>query len=304
MADFFVGVHIPGSTPPPQVALKLRMPKQEVKAEQPHVEPSTGHKVAAALPVQPVVDTVITASPVDPATADTQVDADTQQANLTASADAEMPPAVETPAHEQGDVDMGPPAVETAPTQTEMSVDQSDVDMPLACAEMPPPSTTPVKPKPSDAVDSTQQEQTPVDPPKPSDAVDSTQEQAPVDPPKLCDAVGSTQVQAPVDPPKPSDASTQGQAPVDPPKPSDASTQGQAPVDPPKPSDASTQGQAPVDPPKPSDASTLCKQSARPTQTPDKAGVVARTTPQSTPIRSPALKKLRPHGHSPKALFN
>ncbi|CAE7659480.1 unnamed protein product, partial [Symbiodinium necroappetens] len=227
------------STPPPQTVLKLRMPKQEVKAEQPHVAPATGHKVAAALPVQPVVDTVITASPVDPATADTQVDADMQQANLTACADAEMPPAVETPAHEQGDVDMGPPAAETAPTQTEMPLDQHcDVDMPPVCTEMPPPSTTPVKPKPSGAIDSTQQEQTPLDPPEPSDAVDSTQLQTPVDPPKPSDAVDSTQEQAPVDPPKLCDAvdSTQEQAPVDPPELCDAvgSTQMQAPVDPPK----------------------------------------------------------------------
>ncbi|CAE7338863.1 unnamed protein product [Symbiodinium sp. CCMP2592] len=213
------GVPVSGSTPPPQVALKLRMPKQEVKAEQPHVEPATGHNITTALPVQPAVDTIITASPVDPATADTQVDADMKQASLTDSADAEMPPAVETPAHEQGDVDMGPPAVETAPTQTEMPLDQGDADMPQACAgEMPPPSTTPVKPKPSGT------EQTPVDPPKPADA--------PVVAPKPSD----TQVPAPIDPPKPSD--TQVQAPVDPPKPSDAvdSTQVQAPVDPPKPS--------------------------------------------------------------------
>ncbi|CAE7244961.1 unnamed protein product [Symbiodinium microadriaticum] len=211
------GVNVPvsGSTPPPQVVLKLRMPKQEVKAEQPHVAPATGHKVAAALPVQPVVDTVITASPVDPAIADTQVDADMQQANLTACADPEMPPAVETPAHEQGDVDMGPPAAETAPTQTEMPVDQQgDVDMPPACTAMPPPSTTPVKPKPSGAIDSTLQEQTPLDPPEPSDAVDSTQLQTPGDPPKPSDAVDSTQEQAPVDPPKLCDAvdSTQEQA--------------------------------------------------------------------------------------------
>ena len=281
------------------------MPKQEVKAEQPHVAPATGHKVAAALPVQPVVDTVITASPVDPAIADTQVDADMQQANLTACADPEMPPAVETPAHEQGDVDMGPPAAETAPTQTEMPVDQQgDVDMPPACTAMPPPSTTPVKPKPSGAIDSTLQEQTPLDPPEPSDAVDSTQLQTPGDPPKPSDAVDSTQEQAPVDPPKLCDAvdSTQEQVPVDPPKLCDAvgSTQMQAPVDPP--SDASTQGQAPVD--QSGTHGTPCKQSTRPTQTPDKAGVVVRTTPQSTPIRSPALKKLRPHGHSPKALFH